>query len=226
MRSSNHKPLRVAIGAIVVAGVVTPNLQADLVTFAFAGQIIDIRNDNDLLPDNVSSGMPFSGTYTFEGDTPGMPAAGAFGDTIYDAITDVTGHASGIPFDLGNHPVTPSRDGIIVGDFSSGSAFVSDTYRLLAPVSFAGFEAFFFLDLFDSQNRMFQDDSLPIVPPQLQLTSSRQMSIGEVNQGFFVISRVDKLELVPEPSTAVLLLAFSAMLSLRRQGRRPWTVTR
>lgn len=222
MKCSSHKPLRVVSSAILGVGAVTTDLQADLVTFAFGGRIIDIRNENDLLPDNIMLGMPFSGTYTFEADTPGMPAAGAFGDTIYDAITGVTGQAAGIPFELANHPVTPSRDGIIVGDFSSSSAFVSDTYRLLAPVSFAGFESFFFLNLFDSQNRMFQDDSLPVVPPPLQLTSSRQMSIGEVQQGFFVIASVNRLELIPEPSTAAVLLAATALLSLRRPPQTAW----
>ncbi len=202
----------VAVGSVVC--VLAPLARAGPVTFEFAGEVTRVVDSDDLLQGVVTVGSPFSGSYTFESKTPDSdpnPRRGIYDDSILG----LSGHVARLPFDL--RPGAATR--IELRDEYSGPNL--DSYRVLADVEFAGRPLDFFIRLGDTTGMALSTDLLLVAPPDLGLFSSREFHIFDGSEQLHIVVDGMVQSLVPEPTTAVVLLAGLLLLRPSVIVRKP-----
>ena len=193
-------------GALAVAG---PQAVGDLITFEFAGEVTSIYDPEGLIGDAVTLGSPLSGLYTFESTTPDTrPSQSSRG--LYDgAITHLAGHVGAMDFSM-----APDSS----NEVDVWNGLTSEAYQVDRGIQMAGRAPGFQLNLAQSSGSAFEDDSLPLSPPDLSLFDSTRFLISTGTEGYGFSLSGELTSLVPEPST-LALLALGAWATLRR--RRP-----
>lgn len=211
--------MRIWLSALIVTGIsiatgMTVSAQAEMVTFAFEGNLSQVDAP---LASTWNLGQAFSGTYTFDSNAAnvGAPGAGSYlrAPQDFHATIGTAELIRGIPAGIGGlGSIIINKSGIPPG---GEPALDVDSYRVRittdgSPVS--GFVPFLFkLDLIDSTGSALIDNSLTSVPPILSAFQERTATFsfnrfdpvtGEV--GFASGSgHVTGLTPVPLPAAAV-----------------------
>jgi len=207
--------MKMTIIACVVSVIVmmeNPTVQAAQLTFEFSGYIDSIVDPDNVLDGIAQVGHTFSGTYTFDSTTPDLmldPSVGSYGppgpevNIMIDALI--------VLIEADNSRITVVNN----GSYDSYSVarvgqFQVDTVRILELG----------LHLEDDDATVFNDDSLPLTPPDLSEFEDRLFTVqGEALGGsndFFIHGEVTKF--VPEPG-AVLLFLSGFSMTMTRRGR-------
>lgn len=194
----------IATGGVTILLAVS-SASGSLVTWEFAGDLMEIHDPNGFLGELFSVGMPYSGQFEFESTTadsfPKTPGTGHYDH----AITDGFALLGNLPFDSLVGSITLLNDSF---------ANVGDSFRLAGSIQFSDQFVGFFIDLSDSTGVALDDDTLPIVPPNLSYFDSTTFVI---EFGPHVGDLVGELtSLTPEPGT-LLLLAAGAVAIMRRR---------
>lgn len=183
--------------------------RAELITFSFEGQITELLGDVGFLGGSVPVGAAFSGSYTFDSNTPDsvpLPELAEYENTL-----------TAFTLYLGNHVLVGSglQDQIQVWnnlDQEGDLYYVQDaTPYLLARQAVCTFI------LSDSTGTSFSNDELPILPPDLLSFDDRKFQIGGPAGSFFIVGTVSTL--VPEPKTLVLLGISALSLHMAKRNR-------
>jgi len=201
--------------AVAALGLFGPPAQGAMITFQFGG-VIDVVDDPDnVLEGAVQAGNTFSGSYTFDPDTPdSYPDDPEFG--VYENAS--------LTVSLGNLTlVSQANDNnlIAVTDRPSYDRFVMGSYGFQS----AGFSIHELdLSLYDSTATAFDSDALPTTPPDLgafdpQTAFDRAFFITGNRDGgpdFVIFGTVTTL--TPEP-TSLMLMFFGAVVFMRVRRR-------
>jgi hypothetical protein len=181
---------------------------AAMITFQFGGVITSVSDAGGALGGDVNVGDPFSGTYTFDPDTPdGEPADPSRGlyEPLGALMTLSAGSVTVVSGPSALHAIVVEdnwlglRDLFLMGGYSfeSGSLSVGEMeIRLSDPTQTA-----------------FDSDGLPLTPPVLTSFTTRTLIFQ--GRGSFDV-RGELTTLTPEP-TAMLLILIAGFLVLPRK---------
>lgn len=207
------------ISALFVAAIVSfsiaTNSKADLVTFSFAGTINSSTNDP---LGCLVSGNDFTGTLTFDTDTPDTEPDPIQGDYPQSAPDTLTLDFSGCNLSFQNVIIRVVNQSPMDG----GDSFSYETF----PPLIGGIVST--LNLFDGEGTVFPDpmmDSLPTTPPPLSAFSdpdtdsnSFTLSGDDGEQAFEFNGQLT--ELTPEPGSLALLASVIGLAISRRRHTR------
>lgn len=214
--------MAVTVYGFILMGPLVAPAKAALVTFQFTGEISSVTPTLGTAR-GISTGQPFSGSYTFETTTPDLDGSSNRGR--YQGITTFNVNMAGQAIVLPQTPIQ-QNNGIFI--FDNEGAF-RDRYSLNADAT--GIEASGWrfqqmrLDMLDPSQNAFNNDSLPSTPPSLSSFAQRSASFTFVNRdasgnllGFgSVESQVTSLTAVPIPATLLLFgTGLTALTGLRR----------
>ncbi len=209
------KSLAVLIGGAMV-GIGASSATASLITWEFAGEITSVFDENDLFAGTVFVGSPFSGSFTFESTTPDSSPTNPSSGFYVDAITLVSGRVGGFSF-LGP---TDSGASFHVSNDNPANGF--DGFSVGAPVDLFGETSRMSLLFTDITGAIFDRDSLPNLPPALDLLDPARFRLSTPVETFDLFGQITLL--VPDPGTAALLGVGALALVRRRHTRseRVW----
>jgi hypothetical protein len=184
--------------AAVIIAVSSVTAGGEMITFGFSGTFLGASDPDGILDTEVEDGMPFSGWYTFDSETPDSspsPGGGSY-----------QGPANQFSIQVGEVLIqTPSNVRIDVHDIPEVDRYTSvwppfESNGLMFP------ESSFVLEDYDGI--VFDSDALPLVPPPIGEFERRSLTLIGL-QGDSVVSLqgvVTELTLVPEPASAMMLL--------------------
>jgi hypothetical protein len=142
-----------------LAALGTSRSQADLITFYFQGTV---NNVNPVLSGEFSVGERFSGSYTFDSDTPNTSGGDPPNFGLY------TGALTALSFTIDSYTGSATD-----GDINVWDNVPSDTYQVTSRVvtgpNVSDFELTLFqLEIGDSTNTALTSVALPLTPPNLE----------------------------------------------------------
>lgn len=200
--------LRFLVVALTVAAVMAlqPRAEAFPITFHFAGIITSVDDQDNVLEGAVQAGHPFSGNCTFDSTLldlrPSDPTIGLYGPPGPEISMDV---------DTLSLLISSGDVGISVANKSYGDSFTIAQVGQLQADELTILELG--VSLNDARGAVFDDDSLPLAPPELNAFQSRQLRIqGEKPGSRDLFIYGDVTMLTPEPRSAALLLASFALV--------------
>jgi len=187
------------LGLVVLSA--APLAHGALVTFEFSGVIDTVGDAHDLLEGAVQPGDTFSGSYTFDSDTPDSgledPDIGLYrftGSSMVLWLADLEFPPAGGTFNV-----------ISVADFDVSDRFMMESYDYESAGFFISQSH---VRLEDPTASAFESDALPTSPPLLGDFSSREFFwsayVDDPDFPFGVTGTVTSL--TPEPQALVLLL--------------------
>ena len=183
------------------------------VTWQFAGEIRFVRDPDNFLAGAVTVGSPFSGSYTFESDTPDTETGISRLGQYDGALTGVSGQVGSLPF------TTPmDSDGMIEiqNDFSSSTL---DTYLATTRIQFVNETLDFAIWLLDGTGTAFTNDLLLLTPPDLDSFDVADFLLVDLSEDIVLSLRGGLTMLVPEPGT-LILVSLGLVLLDRFRSRR------
>ncbi len=231
--------IRIWFRSLIVTGIfiatgMTVSAQAEMVTFAFEGNLSQVDAP---LASTWNLGQAFSGTYTFDSNAGnhGAPGAGSYlrAPQDFHATIGTAELIRGIPAGIGGlGSIIINQSGIPPG---GDPALDVDSYRVRIitggpPVS--GFSPLFFrLDLIDSTGSALSNNSLTSVPPILSAFQERTATFtfnhfdpvtGDISLAS-ASGQVTGLTPVPLPAAAVFfgtgLLGLAGHRGVKRWGQ-------
>jgi len=190
------------------------NAFAELITFEFEIEVTDVFEVGVItfpVPD-VEIGDIITGSYTFDSEAIGIP----FSSVTAYPFEEVRVNVDGLIM-IGVPPLDPAQDGIFVGDAPGFYNLNEDLFS-----DDRGGHFFFVLEDFD--DTVFADESLPLIPPNLDEFEFNDvdLAIAEVPQVQFGFLGIDgKLisltlqqqiggDILPIDTLALLLLGFQS----------------
>ncbi len=185
-----------------------PTARADLVTFAFTGEVDFVMDSSNLLGGNVVIGTPISGTYTFDSTTADASPDPRFGGYI-GAVQMLDGTLG--PFAYSGPSGPENRIGI-------SNLSTDDSYSAIIGAMLQGHLVQFSVSIADDEAAIFTTDALPLVPPSLQVLESKNIGFVAEDIGLNVHGQLTSLTRIPEPifSGGVALIG---VLFMRRGAR-------
>lgn len=208
---------------VAVLVVMVTSAQAAPVTFSFSGTVIQINFSNGT-PTEFAIGDTFSGTYTFDSTTPDSNTSPNLGD-YYTPLTPLSATVGSYSASANSGAIL-IRDNVPVEDY-----YFLQTNSLTGPTVLGLPVTFFGLELHDSTGTVYNNDSLLLLPPDLQDYDSNALYFlfddpGSGNSGT-VHATLDSFVLgallVPEPSCFAMFGIGAGVMALvvtRRQRRK------
>lgn len=196
---------------LIVVASQTP-ADASQITFNFQGTVTVV---NPALSGTFSPGQTISGNYTFESTTadiaPGDPNFGGY-----------PGASTNLSFTVGGYTGSFGSSGFNAINVGLSFASAFDIYQVNIPFTGAAVAGFtpdeFALDIRDTDQTAFANDSLPSTPPNLALFEQKTITLlFNPATGGDAVAVVASLQQIPEPST--LLLLGLGLVSVLRRGR-------
>ena len=202
------------VSSLLFAGLLlataTTSAKAVPITFNFEGLVTDGLSDDPL--GCLVSGNTFSGSYTFESTTVDQnpsaddgfyPQLGANTMTLtFNASCDFT---TNYDLTINNSP-PPGND-----------AYLLDH---AAPVIEGPFQIFMSIELIDGDGLIFNNDDLPLTPPDLSffqdLIDGNNVTISGESAELSFMFEGELTSLIPEPAT-ISLVSLAGLLLLRRR---------
>ena len=202
-----------AAAVLTVAVFAAAPASAGLIPFEFAGVIDTVSDPDNALDGAVQVGDPFSGSYTFDSDTPdSYPGDPGFGQyQSHSFAINIAG--GGLAVDAG-----PDDSQILVSNETYGDQYSSGAFGFESSgVGVNELE----IRLADNTATAFDSDALPVTPPELSAFSWRTMFFNGVvlasDLEFNLYGTVTSL--VPEPTVLLLLVAGMPFIPRRAQRR-------
>lgn len=204
--------LYIALVCCLAAWGIPSIARADLITFAFEGEVDpgSIDDADGLLPPSPT----FSGTMTFDSSTPdlipGDTSKGVYSGTLVSLTFDFGGGLSSTTSSFDD-------DAISVTDNSFGDSYVASSEGTDAMGNYATF----YLSLNDSTESMLSGIALPVTPPDVSAADDTEF-YADIDSGSSYVGvggLVTSLTLVPEP-TSIFLLALGGLVIVRRRRIR------
>jgi hypothetical protein len=192
-------------------------LRADHVTFGFTGTVENVFDGLDQLDSSVAMGTEFSGTYTFDPDTPNTAEPGGEGEA---GLYEHDAPPAGVTIDVGSFTfrsvaIAPDFDVIVNNDFgfagSDDYGFISHNNEAIGLPNPELADQIAIQWFAQSFNNPFDSVNLPVTPPDLSLLGGGLLSIrGECTPcvgpaDFFEIEGT-LISLTPEPGTWTLVV--------------------
>ena len=186
-------------------------VRAGLVTWQFSGNVTHVVDDAGLLGGQVSYRTPFSGSFTFDPDTPDSDAHPRRG--VYeDAVTNIAGQIGPITFAAS---VTPPGWIRVQNDFGSSSL---DEFEVFGNVELApGVPVHFSIYMSDREGTILNADALLSTALPLEELEDATMSVLLPEGGPTFVVQGPLATLVPEPSAGLLLLLGTWVVVGRRR---------
>jgi len=150
------------LGTPAFAGIVIEEPGGETITFNFEMTVTEVNPlfiDLALSTQQVEVGDLITGTYTFDADIPDLDTFPGIGVYFHDQVrinVDGTIFESPAPF----------SDVIVVGDDDDVDFYIVEEFNLQNADN-EDLNAFFFFELDDENETVFDDDSLPLTPPDL-----------------------------------------------------------
>ena len=213
--------LRVWLSVVAVALVFTPVASAFPITITALGNVTSIESPDSELHSEFSVGEPITLTYTYESTTPDA-------DTLHGELRgSYIGAIVSASMTIGDYTVNTGGGWIVIND----DFFATNSPDLYFPISerspFAGsrgvafngsdvgsrFPYFLGMELMDEDGTALSSDELPSAAPTLsdfelrrfELAFAEETTAGSAQGVARVFGQVTSIEVVPEPSTALLL---------------------
>jgi hypothetical protein len=188
---------------------------AAMITFQFGGVVTSVDDRNGALGGTVNVGDPFSGTYTFDSDTPdsrpGDPEIAEYRGSNWSMATTIGGLALSASGEV-NRIFIVDKD---TGDSFSLGAFLFDSN---------GFRVFEFgVDMIDLTGSALTGDQLPLTPPDISAFQTRSLWLDARKEGVGdILVQGEVNVLTPEPQATLLfttgLLGIIWLARARRAG--------
>lgn len=233
--------------ACIYLAVVSFNANATPIQFGFEGyitysELVEGPNVGESIPGAPSANTLISGHYIFEAPSPDKNADDAFGH--YDNLISLTVNIGALTYEFTD--TNPYAGGHIEVDNNTGTLFTRDKYvvtvsgnssfDVFTGPSIGDFRLFnFSLSLFDwgtdTDPDLIQDDSLPLLPPDLGLLTDAY-NFGNNATTEIVFSYTDgttrgklrgevtSLSAVPVPEPPMFLLVISGLIGVVGFARR------
>jgi hypothetical protein len=181
------------------------------VTWEFAGNLTRVDDNAGLFGGSVSIGDPFSGSYTFDSETPDSDPGSITRGLYENAVSGASGN-----FGAASYSFVSGADNVIeVLDFPGIGV---RSYRALFSVEILGEQLDLSLYFQDPTGAVFLDDSLPVSPPDLEPLDLAKIELFDGSERLDVTIVGQFTTVIPEPAT-VVLLAVGALLTVRRRLR-------
>lgn len=201
----------IIVGAILLVGV--QPVQASLITIEIEAEVSNVSDPAGYLEGKISSGSLITGQYIFESTMSDSDSSSSGGE--YWAYTQPSGfylYYNGLQFETDTQDV----------QFAIG--VINDYYDRYQVNSFSNValengtsvnEIIWGIE--DSTGTVFESDTLPLTAPVLGDWDYNQLSIngGPRESDFTILATVTNAEVVPEPST-LLLMALGGTFLRRR----------
>ena len=219
-RTARARVLPLLLGGLFLISGFPSVAKAGSLTYIATGVLFDIADPNDAFEGELSLGMPFSGTIQYE--TGSSPVSTRSNSAQFE--WDPLGSAFSITISLGS--ITASTD-----PAGRGSILISNNASGYDRFGGLGFSAFStgaditMLEFAFRDSTMTAWDDIVIPTAALDIADFDYAHIGMVvsnSTGIGVaLGQIDTLTLIPEPSTALLLLlGLTGMAGMRRNHRR------
>ena len=199
----NRRGVIASVAAGLVLGFGQRAAHAGLVTWDFGGEITFVLDPDNDLGGAITMGTPFSGSFTFELDTPDSTPESVELGTYIDAITEVSGKIGVIAFAGPKNLESRIRITDSAGDNDIFGLGVQD---ILFPT--LGISSSLGLSLSESTGLALLSNELSENPPELGLFPGSTVSFNFNQSNAFVSGELSIL--VPEP-TSLGLIAFGAI---------------
>jgi len=180
------------LGTPAFAGIVIEEPGGETITFNFEMTVTEINPlfiDFGLSTQQVEVGDLITGSYTFDADMPdldGFPGTGVYFHDQVRINVDGTIFESPAPF----------SDVIVVGDDVGVDFYIVEEFNLQNSDN-EDLNAFFFFELDDENETVFDNDSLPLTPPDLS-EFEFNFAIVEIFEGDFSNGSPTSLFFSPE----------------------------
>ena len=182
------------------------------VTWQFAGEIRFVRDPDNFLAGAVTVGSPFSGSFTFESDTPDSETGISRLGQYDGALTGVNGQVGSLPFTA---PMDSDNTIEIQNDFRSSTL---DTYLATTRIQFVNETLDFAILLLDGTGTAFTNDLLLLTPPDLDSFDVADFLLVDLSEDIVLSLRGGLTSLIPDPAT-LLLLGLGVIVASRKLRR-------
>ena len=214
-RPSLTRALPLLLGGLLLGSLPLSAAKADSLTYLATGVLFEIADPNDAFQGELSLGMPFSGTIQYE--TGSSPVHTSSGSAQFE--WDPLGTAFSISISVG--PITASTNP--AGRGTMGVTNNGGGYDRFGALAFGTVSTGANITIMDF---VFRDSTASAwngvaIPTELDLADFDYTYMGIVvsqagNLGV-ALGQIDTLTLIPEPSTALLLLlGLTGMAGMRR----------
>jgi len=177
------------------------------VTWEFAGDVRNVGDRDGVLPESVTVGAPFSGSFTFESTTPDSEQDDPTHGIYEGALTSLSGIFGDVPF---------ASNGLFDVTVLNDTTLPDDSFIFVGSAVFLNRIVNTSFGLTDLNATIFSSDALPLVPPSLDRLDSIVFGLNSQEEGIFIGG--DVTSLVPEPGTLCLLALGALMIA---KGRTP-----
>ncbi len=190
-----------------IAALAPHSASASQVTWSFRGEITRVDDTDGFLEGQIQAGDAYSGSFTFDTNTPDANPDDPRRGLYNNAVTSVEGDVAGRVF----VPRAGTPANIVVFN----DLFGDDRYHANGGVSFLDLSMTFSLNLIDHDQTALSSDLLPRDPPEITAFSNRQFALrGTGSPRVDIIGEIAFL--APEP-TSLALLAGGILCALRRR---------
>ncbi len=198
---------------------------AQIITIAIEALVVEIDDDADLLEGAISLSDIIAGTYTYNTDTPDTNASSTVGGYYhYGTPYGVSLTSNSLEFRTDPDNVNFLME--MINDKDYGSGETDDAYGLISYNNLPIFNGvgvdYISWWLSDSTGTALDSTALPATAPTLTDwispfgLSIRSEKTGVNNDQFYIRSMVYSVELVPEPTTLILLSTGILLLRKRK----------
>jgi hypothetical protein len=208
----------ISVMVVVLCGLSVPKAQAELITINITATVDIVEDSGNYLEGKIHIGDTITGSYTYESttlDSNPLPNGGAYWHYTTPA---------GISLSVGGFEFRTNPDSVnfvieITNDYPpNDDYFVSSNNNL--TLSNGTTVTYVSWHLGDSTGTALSGDTLPVTAPLLSQWQSNNLDIhgGEKMDEFFISADVTSAQLVPEPSTLLLLSFGVIMLKIHKHS--------